>query len=148
MKISMNQFVTRARGLPKTTQGFQLYGVNSKTLLRMIEAQVDYLETVDHKRFATDSGNEHVLYLAGKTAGAPYYLICVISDLDDVEGCTVALNGYSQSEKEVGALIKEIADSMKFEATVRVGAKEMVSIEVNKTVQIIDSVLVRSNIEL
>jgi len=151
LKVNMKQFVEQVRPLEGKTQGFQLHGVNSKSLLQMMEAQVDYLETINHKRFPTDAGgSEHVLYLSGKTSATniPYYLICVISDLPDVDGSTVALNGYSRSQKEVSALIKEIADSLKFEATVRTGAEEMVSIEVKKTVKIIDSVLVRSNIEL
>ena len=140
-EISEHEYVKMKAGFRSAIKGYTLKGTDIKTVSsHVLEECRDFAAVASH-----EFDNERLYLFSGESSdGDTYLLTCVLREEDGL--VHVAFKLYSSKDEELENLAEKIADIVKYTVIAMSLATEIQKIEVNETINIIDSIVQRSKI--
>jgi len=143
MEISESEYIGHTGEFHSTSTGISFTGINLTTAASIVAKRCAQLHLVG----SCASNDQRLLMMAGRSEveRMKYLLTVVLSE--EEEGIKLTLNGYSDREEGLAGFLSEISDSIRYTIKNMASSKEVTKVEVHNVQNIIDSVLVRSNVE-
>ena len=95
-----------------------------------------------------DLGNEKLLFFSGKSTIEKLHYLLTVAIKKEHNFISIAFQGYSSKKEALVGFLSEITDCIRYSIGALKTTKEVTKIEMNNVQNIIDSVLVRSKVEI
>ncbi len=138
--ISESEYLKLAEKFYSRQKGYTLDNIDMDTLVSYI---VDELVTATEIAYKTPN-NDRIMLFSGKHYDRTLLLTVVIKKEGNLVNLLFKL--YSDKESGLDEVLNDLADIIRYTATIMGAAREVEKVEVNEVINIIDSVVQRSNI--
>ena len=124
--------------------GYSFMGTNIDLISNILFEKCSNMALV----IENDLGNEKLLFFSGKSTIEKLHYLLTVAIKKEHNFISIAFQGYSSKKEALVGFLSEITDCIRYSIGALKTTKEVTKIEMNNVQNIIDSVLVRSKVEI
>ena len=148
-QLTEREFVDVANRMETASLGFTVGGLAQQEAKEIVLRTLRYMSPIRCQQWSTLEGQPIMIWLCGESSSAKsvYLLAVVIKYNPIVHGIDIVFKGYCDSFGRLPSFMGEIKEATKHATIKETGAREISSINVTRSINIINSVIQKCNID-